>query len=125
MTDKILEALEIGLDLARSAAEEFHQKFVGYKAEEHKVVDDDVRKIEEAIEFYKEQSIERTVGQTFEDGWIPWGGGILIAGGWQEVEVRCRNGVMTKSKANDLEWRHCLGEGDIVAYRVIQEKGTK
>ena len=53
--------------------------------------------------------------------WIEWSGGECPVSGETLVEVVLRNGEDEKEQAGECFWRHGLGDGDIIAYRVVGE----
>lgn len=57
------------------------------------------------------------------EGWIKWEGvGSVPIRPGQEVAVRLRCGrVLPCTITNQDNWRHIWGDGDIIAYRLIQE----
>lgn len=56
--------------------------------------------------------------------WIEWRGGENPVPG-KLVEVKYRNAVFAKDKSDNYRWTHICGNGDIIAYRVIDEPTTE
>lgn len=54
------------------------------------------------------------------DGWVKWNGGECPAPDDTWVEVLLRNGENDKDQAADWLWNHGLGDGDIIAYRIVK-----
>lgn len=55
------------------------------------------------------------------DGWINWEGGSRPVHGWQEVDVKFRDGdEAAQFKAEDLIWHNHGAYDDIVAYRLVK-----
>lgn len=53
--------------------------------------------------------------------WINWGGGDCPVAPQTNIEVRLRYGTEgPSSNPHGLRWSHGLGDGDIVAYRIVQ-----
>jgi hypothetical protein len=52
--DTIIEALEIGLYSAMDEASQYHLSHAGYRQYRHDALDNDVKKIEEALKLIKE-----------------------------------------------------------------------
>jgi len=63
----------------------------------------------------------RVAAQPVADDWIPWAGGGCPVGGAVIVQVKGRNGDLDTGKARLYEWRHVGGDGDIVAYQLVQK----
>lgn len=61
------------------------------------------------------------VSYKIADGWINWGGGSRPIPGWQEVDVKFRNGdEAAQFKAENLSWWHTDSNCDIIAYRLVK-----
>lgn len=54
--------------------------------------------------------------------WIEWHGGECPVSPETLVEIRYRNGVVGLAYAADRWWRHDIGSGDIVEYRIVTEQ---
>lgn len=59
--------------------------------------------------------------QQSNDDWIPWAGGDCPVGGAVIVQVEGRTGGLATDKARLYDWYHIGGDGDIVAYRLVQK----
>jgi len=60
-----------------------------------------------------------------DDGWIEWGGGECPVNGGDIVNVKWEDGSVTHcAEACYLCWDH-TGNGDIIAYRVIENDGRE
>ncbi len=58
-----------------------------------------------------------------EDGWLPWYGGKCPLDGTVMVEVKYRHDIACESDyAHLIHWGHLYTDGDVIAYRVIEEK---
>ena len=47
--EKVLEALQIGLESTQSESDDYHAKMAGYRQYRHDAMDEDVNKIKDAI----------------------------------------------------------------------------
>jgi hypothetical protein len=56
-----------------------------------------------------------------EEGWIPWFGGDNPAVG-KLVDIFSRGGNDSNWLADNLDWRHTKGSGDITRYRIVKQK---
>lgn len=57
-----------------------------------------------------------------EHGFIPWNGGECPVGDGVEVEVKFRAGFTHPARAGDYYWEHKNKQGDIIAYRAVQQE---
>ncbi len=58
-----------------------------------------------------------------ENGWLPWYGGKCPLDGTVMVEVKYRHDIAGESDyAHLIHWGHLYTDGDVIAYRVIEEK---
>ncbi|NKI68894.1 hypothetical protein GN109_05630 [Collimonas pratensis] len=121
MTDQILEALEIGLDSARSEAAYFHDAMAGYFPDDHAMHDNNARKIEAAIALWKAKSADPEKVSALSDVWIQWPGGECPVADDVLVEVMLNDGCVDGPlPAKSLRWNH-LNDGndsDIIAYKI-------
>lgn len=66
--------------------------------------------------------------QIDNDGWIEWCGGDCPVGVHDDVEVKFRDGVIEDGLGNHFVWGDHNGidpDGDIIAYRVIENDGRE
>ena len=56
-----------------------------------------------------------------KDGWIQWFGGDNPAVG-KLVDIFSRGGNDSNWLADNLDWRHTKGSGDITRYRIVKQK---
>ena len=56
-----------------------------------------------------------------KDGWIQWFGGENPAVG-KLVDIFSRGGNDSNWLADNLDWRHTKGSGDITRYRIVKQK---
>ncbi|EJL90239.1 DUF551 domain-containing protein [Pantoea sp. GM01] len=66
-----------------------------------------------------------TYRQIENDGWIEWGGGECPVKTNALVDYRTRAGNTADSIALALRWAHKGWDGDIIAYRVIENDGRE
>jgi len=74
-----------------------------------------------AIAIAKAKAEATLAAQPVTDDWIPWAGGGCPVGGAVIVQVKGRNGDLDTGKARLYDWRHVGGDGDIVAYQLVQK----
>lgn len=67
-----------------------------------------------------------TTPQIDNDGWIEWGGGEMPTSSDCIVEVKFRDvDCQMEQEVFDFDWHHYGNASDIIAYRVIENDGSK